>query len=209
MNTNARITVEDANKLVSSVQVAHRIAVGFYGRVLPMLDEIAGQLGLDFWDWGSEEDRVVPRGSTPPSSRWSWDFVPLYSSLHCYSRESGKNLASPTDVVLGLVLYIDDSFERDGPVRAGSAHQPDPVSLPIGRAVLRTYVYRPRHDVPEDLLTVWNKSAWVHPVGIWEIASEYMMAIGREWTLAEAISNPQAIVEFLKPHCDIDLELQV
>jgi len=202
MNSNTQISLEEADQLIGQVQAAHRLAAGFYSRLLVLLDEMAQQLALQFWYWSSEEDIKVPKGGTQARYRPVWDFLPLFVSSHCYSRlgEKGTTL---NDVGLAFVVYVDDSYDADGEARQVKRGVPDPVELPIGRAVLRTYLYRATEASPRSFYELWDKCPWVETSEAWvDVTGVGMKGLGREWKLRDVIVNPQDVVTFLRPLCE-------
>ncbi len=55
--------LEQTTQLVTQLQQAHRLAAGFYQRILPLFDQIASQaLDAEFWYW-------EPSENSPPAAR--------------------------------------------------------------------------------------------------------------------------------------------
>lgn len=192
------MTAESAESLVNQLQQAHRISVAFYRRMLPSLDLIASELGCEFKSWEPLHSSVPPRKATKPSTTWAWDYVPLFASNHIYLRVHGEG-AQPSDVGLCLCLYIDHGFHPEERKAHRISGEPDAVTLPIGKAVLQAWVYRPveSSDLPFDEL--WADAA--DPiVGIEHLqpVSDNVNAVAFEWPLAEVIRDIQPVVEKLK-----------
>lgn len=135
------VSEAQAEKLVADVQVAHRLLVAYYQRMLGRLDLIAKELDLDFWYWEPAETERPCSTNTAPSRKWLWDMVPLFASTHFFRKTRGKRPLKG-DVVVALSVYADDAFESEKREDAGIRGRPDPLTLPIGRGVLFVEVYR-------------------------------------------------------------------
>lgn len=194
------MTKEDAEYLMDQLQAAHRISVGFYRRILPILDSIANEADCQFYDWGPLLTSMPSiRSRDAPSFSWAWDYVPLFSSFHNYVRINGE-AALPSDVGLCLCLHIDTGFE-DSLKEQGDKGEPDAVDLPIGKAVLRGYIYRPMAVCEISFSKLWTEATYP---GIgnsdWQGVGENIKAIGFEWPLAEVIRDIKPIVGQLKSY---------
>lgn len=189
---------EDSVILVTQLQQAHRLAVGFYRRILPTLDKIANQLDCTFWDWGPLHTSRPGRSTTQPSGSWSWDYIPLYASYHTYGRSENEKHTSTNDRAIEFYLYIEDTFE---PIKRGAKGQPDPLTLPSGKAVLRVRIYRPKADYKVPFDDIWAEST-VHEVesGEWASTSEHFEAVYHEWALEDLIMSDQQIIEKLNKY---------
>jgi len=192
------IIKENAEQLVEQLQHAHRISVAFYRRFLPILDDIANQLGCQFVSWNPLETNMGCRSSTRPSNKWAWDFVPLFASRHIYWRTEGK-IARHQDIGLSLCLYIDDSFSSEKREQNKIKGQPDAVTLPMGNAVLQTYVFRPTKNPKKSFADLWDESDDPE-LGLEEMQEvcSNMQAIAFEWKLADVLHNHQQVIDKLK-----------
>lgn len=197
------LTATDATDLVKQLQHAHRISVAFYRRILPTFDAIAADLDLQFWYWEPSHTSMPGRGSTQPSSKWAWDYVPLFASNHFYRRISGKT-ANPEDAALCFCLYIDDAFSPENRKAKGIKGQPDAVKMPIGNAVLQAYVYRPLDVSDYPFEQLWDKTPddATGPTGQMQKIGENMQAIGFEWALADVLVDSQPMLDTLKKHTE-------
>ena len=187
---------------MDQLQAAHRISVGFYRRILPILDSIANEADCQFCDWGPLLTSIPNiRSRDAPSLSWAWDYVPLFSSSHNYVKINGE-AALPSDVGLCLCLHIDTGFD-DSVKEQGDKVEPDAVDLPIGKAVLRGYIYRPMASCEISFSKLWSEASYP---GIgnrdWQGVGENIVAIGFEWPLAEVIRDIKPIVEQLKSYTD-------
>lgn len=134
------LTIEQAEKLVSDVQVAHRLLVAYYERLLARLDLLARELDLDFWDWRPAENARPCRSTTQPGQKWLWDMLPLFASNHRYRKVRTESLKRG-DILVIFSPYADDSFHSDNRGNDGSSG-PDPLKLSFGKGVLYVEVYR-------------------------------------------------------------------
>lgn len=191
------ISQEDAKNVIEQLQQAHRISVAFYRRILPTLDVIADQFGCSFYYWEPLFTNRPGRGKSQPSEYWAWDFVPLYASSHTYRYINSEKRTVPEDLGIIFNLCIDNSFS-DEACRKG---QPDPISLPIGEAVLKAYLYRPKRAVNKSFDVLWEEEEEVRPeIGKWSSINEYWNGIAFEWPLAEVIHNNQLVINTLQKH---------
>lgn len=192
------MTQEQAEHLVSQLQQAHRLSVGFYKRILPTLDKVANELKCEFWEWKPLHTQRPPNSGTRPGSKWAWDYVPLFASGHTYGRCSDEAQTRQSDYAIEFYLYIEDTFE---PSKRGSKGQPDPIALPSGKSVLRAWLYRPKGDFDEPFDDLWSEENNSEPGDDnWASVSEHFEAIALEWPLAKVIADIQAIVNELKRH---------
>lgn len=194
------ITKANANHLVNQLQNAHRISVAFYRRFLPLLDNLANEVGCAFSYWHPLETERVCLQKTRPSSKWAWDFIPLFASHHVYWR-TASNTVTPTDAGLAFSLYIDDNFSTEKRKQKKISGQPDAVTLPIGNAVLQLYIYRPLKKSKQTFSDLWKNTPepeigeeMMQPLG------ENMQGIGFEWPLADILYDTTNIRQILKKH---------
>ena len=130
-----------ALQLVTQLQQAHRLAAGFYQRILPLFDQIASQaLDAEFWFWEPSETSRPCRSGTRPSSSWAWDYLPLFASNHAY-RDWDGDTAQQGDKTLVFRLFLDHDFRRTSSLRAGVKGQPDPLQL-NGQAIVEVTLFR-------------------------------------------------------------------
>lgn len=191
--------IKDAEELIQQLQHAHRLSVAFYRRLLPTLDNIAAKLGCEFWYWKTIENSMPCRGSTRPSNKWAWDFVPLYATSYVYWRIEGSK-AKRTDIGLNLCVYIDDAYSSKKQKENGITGQPDPITMPPGKGVLRAYIFRPTVDSEHSFSELWYQRE--NPeIGGKEMTTVNpdMKAIGMEWPLAELLCDSQKVIDQLKP----------
>lgn len=160
--------LEKARDLIAQVQIAHRLAVAYYGILLSSVDEVAAELGMNFWYWEPVETVMPRKGSRPPSASWAWDYVPLYASTHGYKKSSGPTV--PGDMCVTFDVYLEDSFEKERRKSAKVKGQPDPVLLPKGEARVEVAIYLALVADSRDFDVVWDgveypEHARLHPVG--------------------------------------------
>lgn len=197
------IPLRDAETLVTQLQHSHRIAAAFYRRFLPLLDDTASQLGCQFKYWGPELTDMPCKSVTRPGSKWAWDFLPLFASNHVYWRSAGGS-ATPEDVGIYFLLYIDDAFVPENRQKNKIKGQPDAVTLPIGRALLQAFLFRPVKKSSKSFQDLWYQTDVDPEFGCTEMQEldEHMKGIVFEWQLSEVLANQQIIVQTLKPFCE-------
>lgn len=192
------MTLQSAEQLIDQLQQAHRISVAFYRRILPTLDHIASELNCDFVSWEPLHSSMPPRRTSKPSATWAWDYVPLFASNHVYSRTDGE-FAHPNDVGLYLCLYVDKGFAPDERKKQGFSGEPDAVNLPIGKAVLQAWIYRPISASETSFDDLWSSAADPElGVGHVQQVADNVNAIAFEWSLADIIRDTRPMLETLK-----------
>ncbi len=190
------LTKENADSIVSQVQQAHRISVGFYRRILPTLDLVSDQLGCSFWYWEPMHTARPGKNKSQPSKSWAWDYVPLFASAHVYRHVSGDNRTELSDYGIRFELYIEDSF---CPEKWEGNLQPDAVFMPKGNAVLRAFVYSPTDTFADSFDVLWEEEAEIPTeLGTWKKISEHWNGIELEWPLSELILDFKPIVNELR-----------
>ena len=181
----------EADKLIEQLQISHRISVGFYARFLPLLNKIATELNCDFKYWEPLESERPCNKNVNPSNRSAWDFVPLYASRYVYWRINNDLVACADDLGITFDLYIDDAIV--------DVEDPNPVDLPIGRAVFDAYLFRPTENATGSFKELWEEEDNLEIGGHeMQLVGKNMRGIAFEWDLAEVLSNPKSIINTLK-----------
>ena len=185
------LTQEDAVSLVTQVQQAHRLAVGFYQRILPALDNLAAHFDTRFWFWEPKDlSRPCPVKSRPSDS-WSWDFTPLVCSRFSYIRSSGSEM-QVSDFIIELQLLIDPAVTRE---YRGKRGQPDPTALEDVPPKLRTFLYWPAENSNEDLQEAYDNSPYPSEAeGQVENVGSNLLSTWFEIPLAVFVHDPQNVV---------------
>lgn len=189
-----KIDSDDATKLIKQVQLSHRMAVGFFQRIIPLIDEIAEKLELDF-SWHGPVTTAPPKKDKQPSKYWAWDYFPLYNSAHHYEKlHNADGTTNQQDAYVNLTLLLDENFTSNKLDELEIEGEPDPVTLPAGRALLRASVYRPTGNFPEkfyDLINENDEDGF--SIGKANLSDE-VYRIGFEWPLEVIISSPADII---------------
>lgn len=184
------LTTEQAEKLVTDVQVAHRLAVGFYERLLPSLDKGAENLGFEFWYWEPMHTARPCRSNTRPSKNWLWDMVPLFAATHVYRRVSGKRMKAG-DMGLSFNVYIDHNFKPERRKELGVKGKPDPILMAPGEAIIEVDLYRVVRKSAQDFEEAWGDSE--HPTFgrlDWHSVHDNMEARMFQVPISEFVSDP-------------------
>lgn len=190
------ISNEKSKELVKQIQCAHRIAVAFSRRILPVFDAIAEAFNCDFAYWEPIETQRPCRGTSQPSQYWAWDFVPLFASTHQYSREKGGK-ASPDDLAFEFNLYMDENFKKKKRKELGlSNRQPGAINLDPGRAIVEIFISRPKEAGKQSFDKLWNKCENA-PIG-----TDTFIEVGHgiegaafEVLLEEVIADHQVVID--------------
>lgn len=191
-----KISLDDSRELVKQIQASHRMLVGFYQRILPLLDEVADEIGLSFSAW-EPLDTELPRKNNQPSESWSWDYVPLFCSEHGYERVHDANETHPSDVYLALFLMMDENFQFSQRKALGlfRNQEPDAVTLAEGRALLRAVIFRPTRASKEKFFELFKNTNMYVDFSIGKRRlSDDLWCEGHEWLLEDFLCNTDMVV---------------
>lgn len=184
---------DQAELLVTQVQKAHRLLAGFYQRILPAIDNLAGQYNTTFWYWEPSEFSKPCGTSTRPSSKWAWDFLPLVATTLVYVKNEEGGMRTD-DLVMEFHLRCDPSVLREQRDLRQEKGQPDPTSLPPISPSLKVYLYRPLTALDTDLKQAWEEAA--PPSGeprAFRSVGKNLQGAWLEIPLAEFVSSPQGL----------------
>ncbi len=188
------MTLTQTTELVSQLQTAHRLSVGFYQRLLPQLSHIASELEMGFWYWEPCHTSLPGRSTTAPGSKWAWDLIPMFASRHVYRRVVGE-LAQAGDVALVFNVYLDDNFKPEKRKALGQKGQPDPLTLPFGKATVEMYLYRCDGENGDSFQKLWQDSEWPSVDGAgWEQVGPQMAARLITRDLALFINDSDSVI---------------
>lgn len=186
------------DKLIRDVQVAHRLSVGFYQRLLPIIRNVASSIDCTFRSWCPCETNRPAKSTTQPGEKWAWDFVPLFASQHVYFRTNGGP-AKVGDLALVLDVYLDANFKEDARAALGAIGQPDPIKLPQGDAIVDIYVYRCIKTSKLSLEILYEDAEWPSlGSGAWDQEGEHLSALAMRYSLRDFVACPENIVSRLQ-----------
>lgn len=187
------MTLQQAAKLVTDVQVAHRLVVAYYERLLAGFNTVAAELQFDFWSWDPIETKRPCRRTVPPAKNWLWDMVPMYASSHLYRRVSGQR-PQVGDLVLWLRAYSDDAFKEEKRRAAGVKGKPDPLKLAMGEGVIEVHLYRWVNDGEGDWDLTWDDLDDADPsIAGWQELGSDVLANAFHFKLADFIYSPEVL----------------
>lgn len=192
------VTPAEAEKIVSQVQVAHRLLAGYYQRILGRLDAIGAQLGMDYLSWDPLVTDRPCRSSTQPGKKWVWDLLPLYAFSYTFRRATHKTTRRG-DFVVDFSVYTDGAFEKSERKKARINGCPDPFTMPHGEGYVLANVYRYVSDARKSWDAAWYNAAEPDAsVEGWQDVGEGFEACSKRVPLAELISNPESVVRTLE-----------
>ncbi|MDH0345087.1 hypothetical protein [Aeromonas dhakensis] len=192
-------SLEQTTQLVTQLQQAHRLAAGFYQRILPLFDQIASQaLDAEFWYWEPSENSRPCRSGTRPSSSWAWDYLPLFASNHAY-RDWDGDTAKQGDKTLVFRLYLDHDFRHTSARRAGVKGQPDPLQLD-GQAIVEVSLFRCLEDSDKHFDELWRPVPWPLPQPDWKQSDEcnQLAFCSNHIPLAQLLTDPDSVDRWIK-----------
>jgi hypothetical protein len=191
--------LEQTTQLVTQLQQAHRLAAGFYQRILPLFDQIASHaLDAEFWFWEPSENSRPCRSGTRPSSSWAWDYLPLFASDHGY-RNWDSETAKKGDTSLVFRLYIDHEFRHDSSSRSGVKGQPDPLQLD-GQAVVEVSLFSCLQDSDKHFGELWRPLPWPLHQPNWKQSEEcgLLEVCSNHVPLAQLLADPDSVADWIK-----------
>jgi hypothetical protein len=192
------MTLSEATQLVGQVQIAHRLSVGFYQRLLPLLTHIASELECMFWYWEPCHNDRPCQASTSPANKWAWDFMPLFAARYAYLNAEGDS-AQSGDIAVFFTVHIDANYKPESRKRLGSKGQPDPVSLPIGEAEVEIILYRCDGENGDSFQRKFDLSPWPKRENEgWEDVGQQMSACLLTRKLTDFIAEPETIIADLR-----------
>ena len=187
MNTK---TPQDFDALVAQAQIAHRLVVGFYQRLLPTIKQVAKELEFTLWEWDPWVTDRPCKKSLDPADHWAWDMVPMFASNHCYWRTNGTT-TEVGDAVLNMYVSFDSNFSGG----EWEDVEPDATQLPMGAATVEIYLTRcdKRSDTP--LKGLWKVSGEMkdeeNSPGFWQPISPHLNTVFLKKSLADFIASPE------------------
>ncbi|MGH1411240.1 MAG: hypothetical protein ACRAUW_17310 [Aeromonas sp.] len=191
--------LEHTTQLVTQLQQAHRLAAGFYQRILPLFDQIASQaLDAEFWYWEPSESSRPCRSGTRPSSSWAWDYLPLFASNHAY-RDRNGDTALKGDKTLIFRLYIDDDFRQNSTLRTSTKGQPDPLQL-SGNAVVEVNLYRCLQDSDHHFWDLLKQISWPAHQPDWQQSDKchQLEICSNHLPLAQLLADPDSMARWIE-----------
>ena len=189
------VTLDQCKKLVTDVQVAHRLLVAYYERLTSRIDMVARDLELKFFRWEPTETARPCRAKTPPARNWLWDMVPLYAAFFAYGKMSGNTIRRG-DFAACFMVYADDAFDGDNRKRAGVRGKPDPLTLPSGEGLFVVDVYFAKRNAKKSWDDLWDDLEEPDPAdGNWNDIGNDIDGMAFNVGLAEFMFDPEAVRE--------------
>lgn len=189
---------EDIAHLVDQVQIAHRLCVGFYQRLLPSIQEVATALECSFCSWNPAETNRPAGQYVAPQDKWAWDLVPMFATQHVYERVAG-DFASQGDLSLTFTIYLDENFKKSQRKKLGIKGQPDPINLPKGGATVEVCIHRCTEDSKASFDSLWDAARWPDSDKAgWQDVGEKVEARLTRWSLAFFIVHKEQVIAELK-----------
>lgn len=187
------VTLDQCQKLVADVQVAHRLLVAYYERLTSRMDMVARELDARFFRWEPTETERPCRAKTPPSRNWLWDMVPLYAANYSYGKMSANTIRAG-DFAICLNVHTDDAFESESRKRLGVRGKPDPLTLPPGEGVLVVDVHLAKRNIKKSWDELWDDLGDPDPaIGHWGAVGNDVDAIAFKLPLAEFMHDPAVV----------------
>lgn len=188
------MTLTEANQLIDQLQTAHRLSVGFYQRLLPLINRVASELELEFWSWGPLYTDRPSQSGKPPSDKWAWDLIPMFASQHIFRNEQSEH-ASAGDCAAVFRIFIDDNFKPTNRKALGIRGEPDPITMPVGSATLELDLLCCEGKSLKSFDSLWEDAEWPSDDNMqWESVGENMYGRRLTFSLAQLIAEPEKTV---------------
>ena len=188
------ISIEEARTLVAQQQVAHKLIAGFYQNILADLGRLAANCGYTFSGWWPTLTDRPCQARTNPTSKWIWDFLPLYASTFEYKMLEEPTKAEPGNSVLIFRLYCDEAFRSE--YRTSFI---DPVDMESKQGGIELIVYRCLKSDAKSCFELYNGTEWPKPFtdGWQDVGSKNMKAYYQLFPLEYFIVEQDAIQTLL------------
>ena len=199
------ITIEEARELVKQQQISHRLIAGFYQNILKEFEDLAQLCGYTFKSWEPSYTDWPGRGRTNPSSKWIWDFLPLYASTFEYVMENEPEQAQPGNCVIVFSLRCDEGFSK-ACQRTGYV---DPVDLNSEQGSIEIRVFRCSKSSSKGCYELYQNCGWPEQsadewqdVGCAEMEAHY-----KQYPLEEFIAKKDEVQAYLQELIKSDYEV--
>lgn len=190
-----QITVDEARKLIAQQQVAHKLLAGFYQNILASFDRLVAECDYTFSGWWPALTSRPCQARTNPSSKWIWDFLPLYAASFEYKMLEEPAKAQPGNCVIVFRLFCDEGFRNE--YRTGYV---DPVDLESKGGCVELMIYRCITSSSKRCLDIYNKAEWPKPFtdGWQDVGSSVMRAYYKYYPLEYFITEQDSIKMHLR-----------
>lgn len=186
-----QITAEEARTLVNQLQIAHKLLAGFYQNIMAIFNRLAENSGYDFGGWSPSYTDRPCRAQTNPSTKWIWDFLPLYASFFEYKKIDNSSSAQPGDCILAFRLFCDEGFKAE--YRKGYV---DPVDLESKEGSVEVMIYRCIKGDSNSCYEIYGTCEWCResPEAGWQkVGHEKMVAYYKRYPLDQFIMNQEPV----------------
>lgn len=191
-------STESFCQMIRQVQIAHRLTLGFYQRLLPTIKHIADELDLTFWKWEPAAADWPCRKSKQPADHWALDMLPLYFSNHYYCKTERNEAAKIGDIVVGIWIIFDTNFYHWDDFDFPDDQEPDATSinLPIGLAEVEIVMGRCVKANGKTLEDLWGDTKDINEDDTekWQTISPQMQAFFLKKPIADFVSSPEKII---------------
>lgn len=150
----------NSDDLFRQIRTAHRLVAAYYQRLIPTLDDIIHQLGIEFYAWIPSEFDAPCRLTTDITNKWQWDLLPGISTRYLFKSFEDPNQVKVGEYLIEFFVISDTGVLKD---KDPNKHitQPDALNLPLSvndaRSVLRVQLYTPFKDQNKNwYYDIWN-----------------------------------------------------
>ena len=151
---------EVVKKILEQQRIAHKLLAAFYQQVVQTFDDIAENCACNFSAWGpirtdfpNQEDKIA--------DNWIWNYLPLYASVHEYTKVQHENHARRGDSILVLKFLCDSAFaDAEGYV--------DPLDLESKESYIDICIYKCTQNRRISFYKVYEDSGWPEKEGKWQ-----------------------------------------
>lgn len=150
---------QDKDDLALQIRTAHRLLGAYYQRLLPTIEQVASDLGYQFYVWSPADFSKPSQLGTHPANKWAWDFLPGAATHYVYYDAESNNKIQTAESLFALTV-VSDSALLSTEVSGFGKNEPDALnlSLPVdeARSFVRVFVFVANGDYERN----WNNSVW-------------------------------------------------
>lgn len=145
------------------IRTAHRLIGAYFQRLMPLLDQVASELDLSFYQWDSLHIEACSTGGSNPFNLWSLALIPTYSPFFLFhskgKKENKKHIARQGEYLICLAVINDTGVFQDHEVLE-LEEEPDILDIAISAekssSILRVALFTSCTN--KDLH--WEKDLW-------------------------------------------------
>lgn len=192
--------------ILIQVRQAHRVCGAFYQRMIPLIQQIAEELELEFNVWAPRYFKRPPQRSTSPFNEWQWNFLPLINAGFVFSFQQEAEKINDDDYVMDIEVVVDSSLDREtyktfyGQEQADACHLHEKVES--AESYLKIYLFKAKQSMSGNVFDcLWDNYDGYPPLtGVIDKGTDDAKGIGFKVPLAQCMEDnaPEILVEKIR-----------